>query len=777
MAKKSFKKLFIQNFAIIIFSINIVFGIIIGLIARNYQINKSLELNSHNIDNSIIEINKNLETNQNKISILSEIILSQINNPRAFYDINSLFKNVLSSNTQIKSILITLSPNSIFLNRDLYNFRDSLGRFSATWKKNFNNIIFVDSVHYFNNNFYYQTIKNNPQTTMFKSKIHKKPDNIYLTKTIVSPLFDGTHFVGILGYSFSSNFIENNLNKYNIAKNSFVTDEKGIVLFNSENKISLGKDFTNIIKKDFKDKEKDIIHNNDFVEKNNGKLLIFKSFKTISGKNWKIGTIIPAKKIYRTANLSLILIILFFVVFSFFLMFLMNLLTKKGLKVLNLFNNNIKEIKNGKINTKIEVPEFFTEINTLKNNLDNLRLRLLKLTEVHHNIENQKLKQKLKSYGDDDIIATSINNAIDAIEKRAEKRQKALESEKKNDWINEGLNLLHEAARVTDNSLEALTDKINQKISIYTNAFLSAIFIYNQDQDNKNTLSAVSTFGIDKKRAFKKNIQLGEGVVGSVAQEKKTQYFDKVPDDYQIIVGGLSEMKPKSILVQTLSYEGEFFGILEIAFLRKLQKFELDFFQAASAEIALSVKNLLGNIETDKLLEKMKVQTTEIEKTKEELQTKIDVITEKEKESLENQAAMQSMINAVNNTLMTIEYTTKGILLTANEKYLRSMHYTLEELQGVNVLELVKSERDELQQVINKVSKGQYYDKIMKRFTKYGEVKWLYSTYTPYYDAKGKITKILYFAFDVTETKKYTEKLEKEISILKKQVKILREKI
>lgn len=337
--------------------------------------------------------------------------------------------------------------------------------------------------------------------------------------------------------------------------------------------------------------------------------------------------------------------------------------------------------------------------------------------------------------------------------------------------------MIHDAARITDNSLEALANKINEKISLYSEAFLSTIFIYFDDKNNEQLLKAISTFGLDKKRGFKKEIKMGEGVVGSVALERKTQYFDKIPSDYHIIVGGLSDMKPKSILIQKLDYEDEFFGILEIAFLRKLKKHELDFFEAASAEIALAIKNLLNNINTNKLLEKMQTQTAEIEKTKDMLQLKIKELSKKEREAKENQAAMQSMIKAVNNTLMTIEYTTKGILLKANNNYLSSMHYTIDELKGVNVLDLVKSERNELEQVINKVSKGESHEKIMKRFTKYGETKWLYSTYTPYYDAKGKITKVLYFAFDVTETKKYAEKLEKEISMLKKQVKILREKI
>ena len=134
---------------------------------------------------------------------------------------------------------------------------------------------------------------------------------------------------------------------------------------------------------------------------------------------------------------------------------------------------------------------------------------------------------------------------------------------------------------------------------------------------------------------------------------------------------------------------------------------------------------------------------------------------------------MKGLINAVNNTILTNEYTTEGVLLTANDKYLKTMHYDLSEIQGLNVLDLVKTEREELETVIKNVSTtGQFYEKEMKRFTKRGEVRWLWSTYTPYYNYEGKITKILYFAIDITESKKHQEELETKIKQLEEQLKL-----
>ncbi|MBN2662954.1 MAG: PAS domain S-box protein [Bacteroidales bacterium] len=777
MANKTLKRLLTRNLSLFLISLNLVFGLIFGLIARNYQINEAIQFLQQNSDNSIIEINRELSNNHNKNEVLAEIVLSQINNPRAVYDFNSLFKNVLSSNPNISSIHVILTKNSLLIGQDLYHFRDSVGRFNASWLKNSSNLVYVDSINYFMNNFYFETLKNNPELTVFNATTDNQTDKVFAVKTIMLPLFDGTRFVGVLGYSVNSEFFYNTLFKNQMVNNTFICDEDGVVLYDRNKYVNIGKSFGSIVKNNFSETEIDILHNNDFVLKKGRKVLIFKSFESIYGVKWKIGTIIPAKEIYRKANVFLVIVIGFFLLFAIVVIIFVRILSKNGLKLLEAFSNNISVLKKGRIQTEIPQVSQYKELNYLNLQLESLRMRLLKLSELHESIKAQKLDVSIKTYGSSDKLGNSINEAIQAINERSVHRTKALEIEKKNDWITEGLNIIHDAARVTDDSLEELADKINEKVSVYSDAFLSSVFIYFEEENEEPILKSVSTFGLDKKRAFKKEIKLGEGVVGSVALERKTQYFDKIPSDYHIIVGGLSYMKPRSILVQKLEYEEDFYGILEIAFLRKLEKHELEFFDAASAEIALSVKNLISNIKTKNLLEKMKVQTAEIEKTKEMLQVKVKEISKKEREAKDNQATMQSMLNAVNNTLMTIEYTTKGILLTANNNYLNSMHYSLDELQGVNVLDLVKSERKELEDVINKVTKGEYYEKIMKRFTKYGEVKWLYSTYTPYYDAKGKITKVLYFAFDVTETKQYAEKLEKEISMLKKQVKILREKI
>ena len=779
MKKKKFHVFFVRYFSISVILFNIILGSIIGLIVRNYQIEKFEHHYENEINTTINQIQNKVTLDYTKVLTLSEIVASQINTPKAFYDFNSLFKVILSTETSINSVFIILTPNIVELDQSLYPLLDSLNRYNIAWRKNANNIVFIDSLEQGVNDFYYNTVKNTGKLSVFNSEFSTTNFGTKFTKTVAFPIFEGNQFIGVVGFSIDLAFINQTMVHNEISEMTFVSDEDGLVLYDRGNTINLSEKFNKITNTDFATQQDEILHNKDFIIRNNKQVLFFKTFKpnplTV---DWKFGVLIPSKNIYAKANRFFLFIFLFFIVFSLLMVFVVRGILVKSTSFLSEFIEDTKNLYEGNISKKIHIIDLFHEIHVITNYIEKFRLRLIKITNIYKKILDENVDEYLEQKNSDDILAISINSTTEKIKKRSIARKEALETKQKTDWINDGLNIIHEAARIEEDSIEILIDKINEKISTYSGAFLSSFFIYYVDNEtNEKYLESVSTYGLDKNRAFQRKINVGDGVVGSVALERKKQYFEKIPSDYKIIVSGLSEMKPKSILVQPLEYEGEFYGILEIAFLKKLKDFELSFFDEASKEIALATKNITGNISTNELLEKMKSQTKEINKTKELLENKIKEITKKEQESSKREADLKGMFNAVNNTLMTIEYTTDGILLNANQKFLDTMNYTLTELKGVSVLKLVKSERLELEEVIKKVSTGEYYEKVMKRFTKYGQEKWLHSTYTPYYNSEGKVTKILYFAFDVSLSKVKQEKMEKELRLLKKQIKLLRMKI
>ena len=121
--------------------------------------------------------------------------------------------------------------------------------------------------------------------------------------------------------------------------------------------------------------------------------------------------------------------------------------------------------------------------------------------------------------------------------------------------------------------------------------------------------------------------------------------------------------------------------------------------------------------------------------------------------TIEKQEA-EGVVNAINSSFAFIEFDKKGTILHANENFLKTMEYSLDELRGAhhrqfvdnayaNSLEYAKFWED----LANGMSKVD----LFKRKTKSGKEVWLQAVYSPVKDEMGRIFKVVKIATDVTE--------------------------
>jgi methyl-accepting chemotaxis protein len=111
---------------------------------------------------------------------------------------------------------------------------------------------------------------------------------------------------------------------------------------------------------------------------------------------------------------------------------------------------------------------------------------------------------------------------------------------------------------------------------------------------------------------------------------------------------------------------------------------------------------------------------------------------------------------AINKSQAVIEFNMDGTILTANDKFLKAMGYTLAEIQGKHhSLFLEPSTRDSTayQAFWASLGRGEYQSGEYKRSGKGGKPVWILATYNPILDDEGKPLKVVKFAADVTEQK------------------------
>lgn len=110
-------------------------------------------------------------------------------------------------------------------------------------------------------------------------------------------------------------------------------------------------------------------------------------------------------------------------------------------------------------------------------------------------------------------------------------------------------------------------------------------------------------------------------------------------------------------------------------------------------------------------------------------------------------------LKAVSKAQAVIEFKLDGTILTANENFLKTMGYSLEEIKGKHhsmFTDIGVSGTIEYRQFWDKLGRGEFESGQYKRLAKGGREVWLEASYNPIIDMNGKPLKVIKFATDIT---------------------------
>jgi len=132
-----------------------------------------------------------------------------------------------------------------------------------------------------------------------------------------------------------------------------------------------------------------------------------------------------------------------------------------------------------------------------------------------------------------------------------------------------------------------------------------------------------------------------------------------------------------------------------------------------------------------------------------------DISAEVRKEQEQN-----SLINAINRSMAMIEFNLQGEVLTANDTFLNTMGYRLEDIRGKHHRLFCNREEADSAGYKNfwaQLNRGEYVSGRFQRLGRNGQPIWLRATYNPVFDSNGKLYKVVKFASDVTEQVQHQE--------------------
>jgi len=119
-------------------------------------------------------------------------------------------------------------------------------------------------------------------------------------------------------------------------------------------------------------------------------------------------------------------------------------------------------------------------------------------------------------------------------------------------------------------------------------------------------------------------------------------------------------------------------------------------------------------------------------------------------------ADLNGKIEAISRSQAIIEFELDGTIITANENFLHTMGYTLDEIRGKHhsiFVEPAYKQSDEYKRFWETLRAGKYQAAQYKRLGKGGREVWIEASYNPVLDLNGRPWKVVKFATDITESK------------------------
>jgi PAS domain S-box-containing protein len=337
----------------------------------------------------------------------------------------------------------------------------------------------------------------------------------------------------------------------------------------------------------------------------------------------------------------------------------------------------------------------------------------------------------------------------------------AVEEQTRN-WLNTGLATFSDILRNKKSlNLTELSDDILLNLVKYVSANQGAIFVLEDGEKGEQYLKMISCYAYNRKKYLNKRIELGQGLVGQCILERQTIYLTEIPSDYVNITSGLGESTPRSILISPLLINESIFGVIELASLTEFKPHQIDFINKLAENVAASIKNVKDNERTLALLnasqqqaEELKATEEEIRQNMEEMQTTQEEMKRKSDELSRTSAEMTGIINGIDATMATIEFEPDGTIIKANDNFLKSMKYSLNEIKTKHHRIFAPKEVLESQDYKTfwtRLASGESLTGIFKRVSSTGDTVWLNAIYNPIRNAYGEVIKVVKFATDITE--------------------------
>ena len=363
---------------------------------------------------------------------------------------------------------------------------------------------------------------------------------------------------------------------------------------------------------------------------------------------------------------------------------------------------------------------------------------------------------------DDLIRKDKIGEALIRVRKDMQELKKR---EEQQNWIANGLALFNEILR---NKLEIRQygQQIVSNLVKYLGANQGGMYLEYTDEDRRRYLELIACYAYNKKKYVEDRVYEGNGLLGQNMMEKDLVFMTDIPNDYIKITSGLGEALPRNLVIAPLIFKEKYYGVIELAFFKILEPYQVEFLKSISEDIASEIASIQTFQHTEHLLTESHQLTQELKLREEEMRQNLEELATTQEEMTRKQNELNSYLQAIDNTIASVEFDINGKLVTANEIFLTVMGYSSDELVKYDYKDLMVADAS-VEMMWSNLQAGQFFSGEFKMKSKKGMEMWLSGTFNPVTKGGKSQDRIMMYAQFTTQEKERMNDLGAMVNALK----------
>jgi len=228
----------------------------------------------------------------------------------------------------------------------------------------------------------------------------------------------------------------------------------------------------------------------------------------------------------------------------------------------------------------------------------------------------------------------------DTVNQMITKLRDTTRTNKEQDWLKTNLARFFGIMQGQRNLL-SLTDQTMSELTAMVSAQQGAFYLAEREGP-QITLKLTSSYGHTKRKSLANRFELGEGLVGQCALERKPIVVNEVPEDYIEITSGLGHAPARSIAVFPVLFEDQVRGVIEIGAFHEFTPIQLNFFEQLMLNLGLAI-NLIGtSMRTEQLLQQLQGSNVELQNRRTELEDKAQLLELRNREIAQASASLEA---------------------------------------------------------------------------------------------------------------------------------------